>query len=309
MNKIENILICGLGAIGSIYAEKISEYNNASLKILVDENRLKKYTNNPIIYNDKTLNLAYTLPHTTSYKADLILISTKADGLMWACENIKNFVHKNTIILPLLNGIESEKILAQIYGWEHVLSAYVICHSAMRQQNKITHDGINTIFFGTKFPQYQNNIQTLKKYFDKVGINYETPNDIIYSQWKKFALNACANPLTAMYGFTFGEALKSEEFMTQAIEIIKEVQQIAKAEGVNNTENLLNDTLEALNTMLPSGKTSMLQDIEAGKTTEIDIFAGTIVKLGEAHSIPTPQNKILLEKIKELEIATKSLNK
>ena len=301
MNEIENILICGLGAIGSIYAEKISEYNNASLKILVDENRLKKYTNNPIIYNNKTLNLTYTLPHTTSYKADLILISTKADGLMWACENIKNFIHENTIILPLLNGIESEEILAKLYGWNRVLNAYVICHSSMRNQNYITHDGINTIFFGTKFPQYQNNIQTLKKYFDKVGINYEIPNDIIYSQWKKFALNACANPLTAIYGFTFGEALKSKNFMTESNEIIKEVQQIAKAEGVNNTENLLKDTLEALNSMLPEGKTSMLQDIEAKRTTEIDLFAGTIIKLGEKHSIPTPYNNKIYKRIKSLE--------
>ena len=94
MNEIKNILICGLGAIGSIYAEKISEFDNTNLKILVDENRLKKYSNNPIIYNNKTLNLTYTLPHTTSYKADLILISTKADGLMWACENIRNFIHE-----------------------------------------------------------------------------------------------------------------------------------------------------------------------------------------------------------------------
>ena len=301
MNEIKNILICGLGAIGSIYAEKISEFDNTNLKILVDENRLKKYSNNPIIYNNKTLNLTYTLPDTTSYKADLILISTKADGLMWACENIRNFIHENTIILPLLNGIESEEILAKLYGWNRVLNAYVICHSSMRNQNYITHDGINTIFFGTKFPQYQNNIQTLKKYFDKVGINYETPNDIVYSQWKKFALNACANPLTAIYGFTFGEALKNKKFMTESIEIIKEVQQIAKAEGVNNTENLLKDTLEALNSMLPEGKTSMLQDIEAGKKTEIDIFSGTIIKLGKKHNIPTPFNEKVLNKILEIQ--------
>ena len=47
MDKIKNTLICGLGAIGSIYADKISEFDNTSLKILVDETRIQKYKNNP----------------------------------------------------------------------------------------------------------------------------------------------------------------------------------------------------------------------------------------------------------------------
>lgn len=301
MKEIKNILICGLGAIGSIYADKISSYKISNLRILVDEIRIEKYSKNPIIYNGKTLNLNYILPNNNNFKADLILITTKADGLNWACQNIKNFVHENTIILPLLNGIESEEILAQIYGWERVLNAYVICHSSMRDGNKITHDGVNTIFFGSKSQQNSEKIEIIKKYFNKVCINHETPDDIIYSQWKKFSLNACANPLTAIYGYTFGEALNNPEFMNEAIKIIKEVQQIAQAEGVNNTENILKDTLEALNSMLPEGKTSMLQDIEAGKKTEIDILSGTIIKLGKKHNIPTPFNEKVFSKIIEIQ--------
>lgn len=301
MDKIKNTLICGLGAIGSIYADKISEFDNTSLKILVDETRMQKYKNNPIIYNNKPLNLNYILPNEKDFKADLIVISTKADGLMWACENIKNFVHEKTIILPLLNGIESEEILASKYDWERVLNAYVICHSSMRTGQNITHDGVNTIFFGTKFSQNNKKIEILKQFFNETKINYETPEDITYSQWKKFALNACANPLTAIYGLTFGEALKNKDFMNEALHIIQEVVQIAKAEGINNTDNLVSDVIEALKTMLPDGKTSMLQDIEAKRKTEIDIFAGTIIKLGKKHNIPTPYNNKILIKINNLE--------
>ncbi|MBR5555940.1 ketopantoate reductase family protein [bacterium] len=300
MDKIKNTLICGLGAIGSIYADKISEFDNTNLKILVDETRIQKYKNNPIIYNNKPLNLNYILPNEKDFKADLIVISTKADGLMWACENIKNFVHEKTIILPLLNGIESEEILASKYGWERVLNAYVICHSSMRTGQHITHDGVNTIFFGTKSPQ-NNKIEILKQFFNNAKINYETPEDIIYSQWKKFALNACANPLTAIYGLTFGEALKNKDFMDEALHIIQEVVQIAKAEGINNTDNLVSEVIEVLKAMLPDGKTSMLQDIEANRKTEIDIFAGTIIKLGKKHNIPTPYNNKILIKINNLE--------
>ena len=71
----------------------------------------------------------------------------------------------------------------------------------------------------------------------------------------------------------------------------------AKAEGVNNTEDMIEKTIEHLKTMMPEGKTSMLQDVEAGRKTEVDMFAGTIVTLGEKHGIPTPCNKVLKEMI------------
>ena len=89
--------------------------------------------------------------------------------------------------------------------------------------------------------------------------------------------------------------------MNEALHIIQEVVQIAKAEEINNTDNLVSDVIEALKTMLPDGKTSMLQDIEANRKTEIDIFAGTIIKLGKKHNIPTPYNNKILIKINNLE--------
>ena len=78
---------------------------------------------------------------------------------------------------------------------------------------------------------------------------------------------------------------------------MQECVEIAKAEGVQNTETLIPETINLIRGMIPDGKTSMLQDVEAGRKTEVDIFAGTIVKLGLKHNIPTPYNKILMEMI------------
>jgi len=299
--EIKNVIICGVGAIGSIFAHTISNFDNDNLRILIDKKRFERYSKNPIIYNGEKLDLNYVLPEANDFKADMVIIATKADGLTAACENLKNFVTENTVIISLLNGIESEEIISEYFGREKVLNSYIIGHSAMRKGSEITHDGVNTIFFGASEKSQLSKVQRIENYFKKVGINYCIPDDIIYSQWRKFALNACANPLTAIFHFTFGEALKNEKFMKLAEEVIKEVQQIARAENVKNTENLLKDTIEALHTMLPEGKTSMLQDIEAGRKTEINIFAGRIIQLGKKHSIPTPYNKIIKEMIDVLE--------
>ena len=82
---------------------------------------------------------------------------------------------------------------------------------------------------------------------------------------------------------------------------MKEVQNIAKAEGVNNTEKMIDEALVSFNKMIPDGKTSMLQDVEAGRKTEVEMFAGTMIKLGEKHNIPTPYNQVLKDMVDIIE--------
>mgnify|MGYP002864522105 CR=1 FL=1 len=67
---------------------------------------------------------------------------------------------------------------------------------------------------------------------------------------------------------------------------------------INNLENLEKDSLSALNFMCDEGKTSMLQDILAHRPTEVDIFAGDIIRLGHLYNVPTPYNQVLYDLIK-----------
>lgn len=110
-------------------------------------------------------------------------------------------------------------------------------------------------------------------------------------------LNVAANQTTAILRMNFGEMLENDKCMDFAINIMKEVQTIAKAEGVKNTETMIDETIKHLHTMIPEGKTSMLQDVEAGRKTEVAMFAGTIIKMGKELGIPTPYNKVIKDMI------------
>ena len=302
MKEIKKVLICGIGAIGSIYANKISQFDNDSLRILVDKERYEKYKKNPKIFHGKQLNLNYILPENKDYKADLIIIATKYDGLFSAIENIKNFVGEDTIILSLLNGVTSESIIAEKYGWKHTLLSYFIGHSAMRDGNKVTFDGTGDIVFGIKDDKTdKNDIEVVKNYFDKLGITYKTPENMLRAYWLKFMLNVSSNQPSAILKMTFGQMKENPEFMKYMKEIMREVQKLAKAEGVIDTDAMIDEAIASFNKMIPEGKTSMYQDIEAGRKTEVDIFAGTVIELGKKHNIPTPYNNILYEMIKIIE--------
>ncbi len=297
---IKNIIICGLGAIGSIYAYKISNCSNFDLRILVDNDRLKKYEKTPVIFNNEPLKLKYILPEDTNFKADLVIISTKYNGLKSAIKNLRNFVGENTIVLSLLNGITSEKIIAEEFGDDKILYSYFIGHSAVRKGNKTTQDGVNTIVFG--HPNKNNrNVIKVKNFFDVTGINYEIPEDIIHSMWLKFLLNVSSNQTSAVLNLTFGDMQNNPMCMKFIKNIAKEVTEIAKAEGVKGTETFEKEYDRAFLSMSPDGKTSMLQDVLAKRKTEVEIFAQTVVELGKKHNIQTPYNLVLKEMIDIIE--------
>lgn len=297
MKEIKNVLVCGIGAVGSIYADKIEKFTPQNLRVLVDEARLERYKKNPTVFNGRVLDFNYILPNDTSFKADLIIIATKFDGLNDVIKNIKNFVYDDTVILSLLNGVTSEKIIAKTYGREKLLYSYFIGHSAIRDGRNITHDDVNTIVYGSENSNDFENVERIQDFFEQAGINYLIPDDIIHSLWLKYMLNVSANQTTAILRMNFGEMLENNKCMDFAINVMKEVQAIAKAEGVRNTESMIDETIKHLHTMIPEGKTSMLQDVEAGRKTEVEMFAGTVIKLGKEFGIPTPYNKIIKEMI------------
>lgn len=294
---IKKVLLCGLGAVGLTYANKLKDV--CELKILADSARIEKYKKLPPELNGKKIPLKYITPEQT-WDPDLILITTKSNGLESAIEYIKNYVSEKTIIISLINGVTSESQIAEVYGWNNVLHSYFIGHSAVREENKVTQDGVGKIIFGSPHKENAAKVKQLAEFFEAGGIDYEIPKDIIYSLWLKFTLNVFSNQVSAITNMTFGE-LKNGSVVDFAKGIIAEVAEIAKAEGVKGIENFEKDTLDALSLMTDSGKTSMLQDVLARRKTEVDIFAGEIIRLGELHGIQTPYNQVMHDMIKNLE--------
>lgn len=299
---IKNVLICGLGAIGTIYAARFLSYKeNITLKILLDEKRLKFYQDNPTTFNGNFLNLEYILPNEKTYQADLILITTKYQDFKKALENISNFITQETIILSLLNGISTENIIEKKYPFANVIKSFVIGHSSMRNGRSIEHDNQNKLVFGSEKPSDLIYLNKLKILFDNCKISCEISQDILFDYWQKFTLNILVNQMSAILNANFYEMQNIKTFKFFAENILKEVVSVANKEGIKNSEKLIEKTWKQLYQMLPTGRTSMLQDLQAKRVSEIELFSGEILKLAKKHNIETPYNKIIYEIIKMLE--------
>ena len=301
MKEIKKVLICGLGAIGSIYAVKILQNNKADLSVLVDKVRLSRYKSEPLNFNGKEYLFKYITPEE-NFAADLIIIATKNNSLRHVLTEINNFVGENTIILSLLNGLKSEDIIAETFGNDKVLYSYYIGHTSTRTGRNIIHDDVyKTVFGENDNTVHSQNVMAVKNFFEQSNIKYEIPVDMEYSRWWKFLVNVGYNQASAVLNASYGDFQSSERVNNIAINLMKETVEVAKAYGVKNTQNLIPEVLECIKTMLPQTRTSMLQDVDARRETEVDVFAGYVSELGKKYNIATPYNDMFLEIIKAID--------
>jgi 2-dehydropantoate 2-reductase len=291
-----------LGAIGSIYAVKLKDHDPACARVLVDQPRLERYQAQGIVLNGVRHDFNYVLPGPNQDTVDLILIATKADGLPGAISAIEGFVHDETIILSLLNGITSEEQIAARYGWEKVLHAFFVGHGSTRSGNAITFDGVGRIVFGdanarTRTPR----VEAVCRFFDQAGIAYEVSDDILFAMWRKFVLNVGVNQASAILRTSYGDFQRSPKAHAVAVELMQETLPVAEKVGIRNVDAILPWCLDFIRSTPPAFKSSMLQDLEAGSKTEVDLFGGAVCALGRQYGIPTPQNALFVKLIKALE--------
>lgn len=298
---IKKVYLSGLGAIGSIFAGKLHDTNPEVLKVIADRKRMERYTKNQIKVNDTYYNFNYILPDANDEKADLILIAVKQHHLEQSLKNIKKFVGENTLIISLLNGIDSEIMLENEFGREKILYAFCVGQDALREGTHITYNHIGKIIFNDPYNPNSLKVQKVSRLFEKCHIPYETPDNILREQWWKFMLNVGVNQVSSVLKAPYGVFQNSKEAMDLVLMAAQEVVLISKKAGISLDEEDLERLVTTLHNLAPHGKTSMLQDMEAGRKTEVDIFAGSVIRLGQKYGVEMPVNQVLYKQIQVLE--------
>lgn len=302
MTKIKKIALIGLGALGCAYASKLYEMNPEGIKIIAGEERVKRYKEEGVVINGKCYDFTYVAPEAQCEPADLIIVAVKTYQLSQAVIDIKNQIGENTIILSLLNGITSETILGAEYGMEKILYAVSFALTPNREGNHIRFSGYGNLAFGEKSNvHYSDKVMAVKELFDRVAIPYSIPEDMMRTLWWKFMVNVGINQCSAVTRGRYGMF----QTVPEAIELMKsamwEVIRLSEEEGINLNGSDIDKWIEVLNKLNPANRTSMLEDIECGRKTEVDAFAGTVCDLGDKHGIDTLVNKTLFNIIKLIE--------
>ena len=302
MRDIQNVYIIGLGAIGGAYGSRIMENCPGTLKVLAGGNRFENYNKNGVIVNGKKIPFTYVRPGRTEEKADLIMIAVKNHHLTQTISEVSSLVGPDTIILSLLNGITSEDMIGSVFGMDKMLYSFCVGTDAVREGTNISYTNIGRIVFGDRDnSSASEKVSAVKAYFDRVKLPYTVPENIMRELWWKFMLNVGINQVSAILRAPYGRFARkgySQELMTDAS---REVIKIAQKTGIDLSEDDIQKYIEIISTLSPEGKTSMFQDVEASRKTEVVIFSGTVCELGRKYGVPTPVNDLLFRFIRAIE--------
>lgn len=292
---IHQVVLIGLGAIGTLYAAKIGARDPACLRILADAERIARYRTDPPSLNGQPLDLAYVSPDHPGLPADLVLVAVKSPALDAAIRAIGPILAPHTQILPLLNGIAAQDTLADAFGWPRVLHGFVYCDSSMRTGHAVIQQGTARIVFGEAANTPPSaRVQAVAAFFQRLGIEHHVPDDMRAAQWRKYILNIGINQAQAVLRAPCRELQQNLEAMRLARTLMDEAAAIATAEGIPDADQLPPWAESVIRSAAPDNKTSMLQDVEAGRLPETDLFAETLCRLGRQHGIPTPANELIL---------------
>lgn len=304
MKPIKTVNIVGMGALGLLYGALIAEGAGADcVTYVMDNARYERHKNDCYTANGKPVRFSIVKAEEAK-PCDLLIVAVKYPALASALDTMATSVGEDTIILSVMNGISSEEIIGTRYGMDRILHAVALGMDAMHFGTELIYSKAGQLCLGIVDPAMQDKLDTLTSFLDGTAVTYSIEEDIIRRMWSKFMINVGINQTCMVYGAAYKDATVpgSEEYMT-LIAAMREVIVIANAENIPLSEDDLMQSLTILHTLAPDATPSMGQDRINKRPSEVEMFAGTVIRFGSKHGIPVPANEFLYRRAKEIEAA------
>lgn len=290
--KIQKVTLIGLGAMGVFFAPKLDKYlGKENFRVLAQGERKVRLETKGVRVNGTGYRFRVITPDLEGDTADLIIMAVKDTGLKEAISDIRNQVGENTQILCVMNGIDSEEKVAAAYGWKHVIYSYMRVSVVMKDGVADSVPDWGKVHFGeAQNTVLSKRVLAVKDLFDACGILYNIDPDMKKGMWFKFMCNVGENLTCALLGIPFGAFQVSSHANAIRTAAMREVVLIAGRLGIDLGEEDMKRQEATINKLPFQNKPSTLQDLENGRLTEVEMFAGKVVQLGKELGIATPLN-------------------
>lgn len=297
--KIQSVAILGAGAVGCYVlwglADKAAA-NSLQLGVVAEGSRAERLRQNGCTINGQVYHPQVWTPQQ-AHGVDLLIVALKYGALPGALDSIRTIVSERTVVMSLMNGVDSEELIAAQVGAAHVLPA-LIKVASRRTEDGVRFDPettIGIIYGELTAPFDSDRVQAVRALFADTGIHFRVTEHIREEIWSKFRLNVCNNLPQAILGAGVGCYSDSAHIKAISDGLRRELEAIAAAKGIDLSASTHGSTVP------PTARYSTLQDLDAGRHTEIDMFSGALMRMGRELGIPTPYNEYTYHMIKALE--------
>ncbi len=307
--EIKTVSLIGLGAMGAFFAPRLEAYlGHKNFRVIAGGERKERLKKQGVTINGQNYIFQIVDPFENVSSSDLIIMAVKDMQLDDAIRDIKNHVGVNTKIMCVMNGVDSEERVAAVYGWDKVIYSYMRMSIVMDRGVTDFDENRGMVHFGEAINhELTSRIQSVKNLFDEAGIKYRVEEDMIKGLWFKFMCNIGENMTCALLGIPFGAFQVSDHANEIRRSAMREVMAIAQKKGIDLNEVEIEKQETALKRIPFLNKPSTLQDIEKKKKTEIEMFAGRVVEMGQKYDVPTPICSLFYHGIQVLEEKNRGL--
>ena len=261
------IAILGMGAIGHVVARALE---GRAVVVKVDR------THAPLRADER--------------RVDAAVVTTKTPGTAWAAEVAAKILTRDGVALTIQNGLGNYEMLVAVVGADRAALG-VIYVGAQLVDGELRATGAGKVELGrpgAKGPRA--NLDALAALMKAGGMDVTVVDDPWPSVWRKVLTNAAVNPLSALIRKTNAELLADAPACRIADGLAREVARVASAAGVAIGDDDAVKQWRAMAALTGGNRSSMLQDVEAGRPTEIDAISGAVAREGDRQGIATPLN-------------------
>lgn len=309
MNK-KHIVVVGLGGVGGYFGFKINQTNETTGKYTVSfvargetydkvkENGLTLLS--PEHSNSQTHPNAIVENISEIKNPDLVLICVKEYDLENVCKQLLPVIHKDTVLLPMMNGADIYDRIRTIIPDHTVLPTCVYVASHIKKRGTVEHKGnAGKIIVGRDPEHFSVLVEWITELLSESKIDFDFKDNSLKDIWTKFIFIASFGLVTAKHNSSMGAVCTDEQQKNEATGIMKEIKQIAAKKGIDLQEDIIDATFNKASTFPFETPTSLQLDINSGKKdNELELFAGAVLKYGAETGVETPFTQKIYTEIK-----------
>lgn len=300
------IVILGIGGVGGYYGGMLARHYENSKEVEVyfiargeSEKAIKQ--NGLRVESVKENFVAHPKLVTSKPEeiglADIIICCTKSYGLEESINQLKPCIGKETVILPLLNGVDSAERIKEVLPnevWEGCV--YLVSQLAGPGIVKETGNPPR-MYFGSRAGTNEK-LKSAEKIFKEAGINAALSDNIQQAMWEKYLFLSPSATITSYLDKYMGDIPLNEEYRKLLQQLLNELMPVAEKLGIVVPANAFQNTIDVM-TKLPKGATtSMHRDFMNGNSTEVESLTGYAIGLGKKFGIAMPTYEMMYAKLK-----------
>ncbi len=304
--KEKKIAVVGLGGVGGYLAGMLGSAC-PHVTFVARNERLEAIRKNGLVLHseysgERIVRPEKAVPLEELETQDYIFLCVKNYSLEKACADLAHAVCDDTVLVPVMNGVDPADRVRRFLGKGTVVDALIYIVSFANSDFSVTQQGdYANLKIGTRNgdAKEQQAVREVSGILSAAGIDHAVAEDIELEIWKKYILNCAFNVTTAFYDHSIGAVRSDEKKAAEYEALVKEACQVAVAKGVpikpEHRDSIIDRFYHAY---ADEASSSLQRDVHEHRQSELETFSGYLVREAQKLGIPVPVSRRMYEGLK-----------